>query len=57
MLQVFGPSLAVNHNVIQVHHYKIIGQWSQDIIHHPNESGWSILQTKEHDQPFKKAFL
>jgi hypothetical protein len=57
MLQVFGPSLAVNYNVIQVHHYKIIGQWSQDIIHHPHESGWSILQTKEHDQPFKKAFL
>jgi hypothetical protein len=26
MLQVFGPSLAINENVIQIHHYKIIGE-------------------------------
>jgi hypothetical protein len=57
MLQVFGPSLVVNDNVIQIHHYKSIGEWSQDIIHHPHESGWNIFQTKGHDQPFKKAFL
>jgi hypothetical protein len=40
MLQVFGPSLVVNENVIQIHHYKSIGEWSQDIVHHPHESGW-----------------
>jgi hypothetical protein len=57
MLQVFSPSLVVNENVIQIHHYKIIGEWSQDIVHHPHESGWRICQTKGHDQPFKKAFL
>jgi hypothetical protein len=57
MLQVFGPSLAVNENVIQIHHYKSIGEWSQDIVHHPHEIGWSIFQNKGHDQPFKKAFL
>jgi hypothetical protein len=57
MLQVFGSSLVVNDNVIHIHHYKIIGEWSQDIVHHPHESGWSIFQTKVHDQPFKKAFL
>jgi hypothetical protein len=57
MLQVFDPSLVVNENVIQIHHYKSIGEWSQDIVHHPHESGWSICQTKGHDQPFKKAFL
>jgi hypothetical protein len=57
MLQVFGPSLAVNENVIQIHHYKSIGEWSQDIFHHPHESGWSICQTKGPDQPFKKVFL
>ena len=28
MLQVFDPSLVVNENVIQIHHYKIIGEWS-----------------------------
>jgi hypothetical protein len=27
------PSLVVNENVIQIHHYKSIGEWSQDIIH------------------------
>jgi hypothetical protein len=39
MMQVFGPSLAVNENAIQIHHYKSIGEWSQDIVHHPHESG------------------
>jgi hypothetical protein len=28
MLQVFFPSLVVNEDVIQIHHYKIIGEWS-----------------------------
>jgi hypothetical protein len=57
MLQVFFPSLVVNENVIQIHYYKIIGEWLQDTIHHPHESGWSIFQTKGHEQLFKKAFL
>jgi hypothetical protein len=57
MLKVFGPSLDVYENVIQIHHYKSIGEWSQDIVHHPHEIGWSICQTKGHGQPFKKAFL
>jgi hypothetical protein len=57
MLQVFSPSLDVNENVIQIHHYKSIGEWLQDIVHHPHESGSTICQTKGHDQPFKKAFL
>ena len=42
MLQVFFPSLVVNEDVIQIHHYKSIGEWLQDIINHPHESGWSI---------------
>jgi hypothetical protein len=46
MLQVFFPSLVVNENVIQIHHYKSIGEWSQDIVHHPHESGWSIFKPK-----------
>ena len=57
MMQVFSPSLIVNENVIQIHQYKSNGEWSQDIVHHHHESGWSICQTKGHDQPFKKAFL
>jgi hypothetical protein len=51
MLQVFGPSLVVNENVIQIYNYKSIGERSQDIVHHPHESGWRIYQTKGHDQP------
>jgi hypothetical protein len=57
MLQVFEPSLDVNENVIQIYHYKSIGEWSQDIVHHPHEIGWRICQTKGHEQPFKNDFL
>jgi hypothetical protein len=57
MIQVFSPSLVVNENVIKIHHYKSIGELSQDIIHHPHESGWIVCQTKGHDHPFKNAFL
>jgi hypothetical protein len=57
MLQMFCPSLFVNENVIQIHHYKIIGEWSQDIVHDPHESGWKICQYKGHDQPFENTFL
>ena len=32
MLQVFCPSLDVNEDVIQIHHYKSIGESLQDII-------------------------
>jgi hypothetical protein len=32
-------------------------KWSQDIVHHPHEIGWSIFQAKGHDQPFKKTIL
>jgi hypothetical protein len=39
MMQVLFPSLVVNEKVIQIHHYKIIGEWLQDIIHCPHESG------------------
>jgi hypothetical protein len=57
ILQVFYPSPIINENVMQINHYKIIGEWSQDIIHNPHESGWSICQAKGHDQPFEKTFL
>jgi hypothetical protein len=57
MLQVFHPSLVVDEDVIQIHHYKIIGERPQDIIHHPHEICWGIFQTKGHDQPFKKTFF
>jgi hypothetical protein len=46
----------VDEDVIQIHHYKIIGERPQDIIHHPHEI-WGIFQTKGHDQPFKKTFF
>jgi hypothetical protein len=57
MLQVFFPSLVLNEDLIQINHYKSIGEWSHDIIHYPHESGLIICQTKGHDQPFKKTFL
>ena len=28
MMQMLCPSLVVNEDVIQIHHYKIIGEWS-----------------------------
>jgi hypothetical protein len=57
MLQVFSLSLVVDEDVIQIHHYKSTGERSQDIIHHPHKTYWSICQTKGHDQPFKKTFF
>jgi hypothetical protein len=38
MMQVFHPSLVVDEDVIQIHHYKSIGERLQDIVHHPHES-------------------
>jgi len=35
----------------------MIGEWLEDIIHHPHESYWSICQLERHDQPLEKAFL
>jgi hypothetical protein len=57
MLQVFHPTLVEDEDIIQIYHHKIIGERPQDIIHHPHETGWGILQTKVHDQPFKKTFF
>jgi hypothetical protein len=57
MLQVFYPIIVVDEYVIQLHHLKKNGEWLQDIIHHPHESCWDILQTKGHDQPFKNTFF
>jgi hypothetical protein len=57
MVQVFHPSLVVDEDVIQVHHYKSIGERSYDIVHHPHEIYWSICQTKGHEQPFKNTFF
>jgi hypothetical protein len=57
MLQVFHPSLVVDEDVIQIHHYKITSESSQDIVHHPHKICWSICQTEGHDQPFKKTLF
>jgi hypothetical protein len=57
MLQVLCPSLVVDEDVIQIHHYKIISERSYDIVYHPHKSCWSICQTKGHEQTFKKTFF
>ena len=33
VVKVLFPSLVEDHNVIQVQHYKCVGEWSQDVIH------------------------
>jgi hypothetical protein len=57
VLQVFRPILVEDEDVIQIHHNKILGEISQDIVHHPHEICWGIYQAKGHDQPFKKTFF
>jgi hypothetical protein len=57
VLQVFHSSLVVDEDVIQIHHYKRIGERPQDIVHHTHGSCWGIFQTKGHDQPFKMTFF
>jgi hypothetical protein len=57
MLQAFCPSLVVDKDVMQIHHYKSIGERLEDIVHHPHEICWGIFQDKGHDQPFKNTFF
>jgi hypothetical protein len=57
MLQVFRGILVVDEDVIEIKHHKIIGERSQDIIHHPHESCWGIYQINGHDKPFKKTMF
>jgi hypothetical protein len=56
MLQVFLPSLDIDEDDIYIHRHKIIGERTQDIIHHLDECYSGIHQTKGHDQPFEKTF-
>jgi hypothetical protein len=57
MLQVFHLTLIKDEDFIQIHHQKIIFERMQDIVHHPLEICWGILQAKGHDQPFKNTFF
>jgi hypothetical protein len=57
MLQVFRLSIVVDEDVMQINHYKRIGERPQDIVHHPHEICWGFCQTKGHDQQFKKTFV
>jgi len=54
---MYYPSFTEDEDVIKIYNYKRIGEWSQDVVHHPHESGWSISQAKGHDQPLKNTFL
>ena len=57
MVEVLFPSLVEDQNVIQVHNYKRVGEWSQDVIHQPHGGCGSIHQLERHDQPLEKALL
>ena len=57
VVEVLFPTLAEDQDVIQVYHYKWVGEWPQDAIHQPHEGCRSIRQPKRQNQPFKKALL
>jgi hypothetical protein len=57
MLQMFYSNLVEDEDVIQISRHNIFGEMPQDIVHHPHESCWGILQAKEYDQPFKNTFF
>ena len=57
VMKVLFPSLAEDQNVIQVHHYEWVGEWPQDVVHHPHEGFGSIRQPERHDMPFEKAHV
>ena len=57
VLQVFFPTFVEDEDVIRIYNHKRIGEWPQDIIHHPHESCWSIILAKRHDQPLNKTFF
>jgi hypothetical protein len=57
VLQVLCPTFAENEDVIHIYDHKIIGEWSQDIVHQYHEHCWCIGQAKMHDEPFEKTLL
>jgi hypothetical protein len=57
MLQVFCLTLVEYEDVIQILHQKIIGERTQDIVHHPHEICWGFFQAKGNDHPFKKTLF
>ena len=57
MVEVLLPTLVEDHNVIQVHSWKWVGERPQYVIPQPHEGCRSIFQPERHYQPFEKAFL
>ncbi len=53
---VFLPFLGVDQDVIQVDgHFSFSDQVSEDVVHHPLESGGRVCEPKEHDCGFKQS--
>ncbi|KAG6867761.1 hypothetical protein C0993_011478, partial [Termitomyces sp. T159_Od127] len=47
--------LGVDEDVVKVHaHYTLHDEVLEDVIHHCLESGWTVGESKEHDEWFKQ---
>ena len=40
------PRPAVDENVVQVDHDRLIQKWSEDFIHQPHKGGWSVRESE-----------
>jgi hypothetical protein len=54
-MQVFCLISTKDEDAIRIYNHNRVCEIPQDIIHHPHECCWSIIQAKSHDQPLKKA--
>ena len=57
VVEVLFPSLVEDQDVIQVHYYKLVGDWMQYVVNQPHECCGSICQLERHDEPFEKSLL
>jgi len=57
VLQVLFPGVVEDEDIIQIKHHERVCEWPQDIIHHPHECCWRIIQAKRNNQPLKEVFF
>ena len=57
VVEVLFPSLAEDQDVIQVHYYKCVGEWPQDVVHQRHEVAGVFVNPKGMTNDSKRPSL
>lgn len=57
MQQMFGPTAAVDEDIVEEDEYEPVKKRPQDGVHQGLERGRCVGQAKRHDQEFKQALM